>query len=99
MHRYGHYHSSILQDEDLQEALQVGLLSKAQDGYISAQDVVDRVASPEIQELLATKEGSKMITISLRTAQHWLKKMDWCYGSSKQGMYIDGHECEDVVNY
>ncbi|KIJ33322.1 hypothetical protein M422DRAFT_264710 [Sphaerobolus stellatus SS14] len=32
MHRYGCHHSSILEDEDLQEPLQLGLLEKAKDG-------------------------------------------------------------------
>jgi hypothetical protein len=99
MHRYGRYHSSILEDEDFQESIQLGLLEKAKDGFICAQDVVDLVSSPELQEKLGTKHGAKKTTISLRTAQHWLKKLDWHYGTAKRGMYIDGHEREDVVKY
>ncbi|KAJ7433379.1 hypothetical protein B0H11DRAFT_2259444 [Mycena galericulata] len=34
-----------------------------------------------------------------RVAQRWLKKLDWRYGKKKTGMYIDGHEREDVVAY
>lgn len=26
-------------------------------------------------------------------------KLDWRYGKKKKGMYIDGHEQEDVVQY
>jgi hypothetical protein len=35
----------------------------------------------------------------VRTARRWLKKLDWRYGRKKNGMYIDGHEREDVVQY
>ena len=98
MHRYGRYHSSILEDEDLQEPLQLGLLEKAKDGYICAQDIVDLVGSPELQEKLGTKHGAKT-TISLQTTQCWLKKLDWHYGNAKQGVYIDSHEQEDVIKY
>lgn len=36
---------------------------------------------------------------TLRTAQRWLKYFGWRYGKIKKGMYIDGHEREDVVQY
>ena len=45
------------------------------------------------------KLGSKAHTISEQTAQRWLKKLDWRYGRKKNGMYINGHEREDVVQY
>ena len=80
MHRYGRYHSSILEDEDIQEAIQLKLLQKAKNGYISGQDVVDIVSSPELRELLGAKRSGKVTSISLRTAQRWLKKLDWRHG-------------------
>jgi hypothetical protein len=43
--------------------------------------------------------GTKKYTISIRTARRWLKKLDWRYGRKRSGMYIDGHEREDVVAY
>ena len=43
--------------------------------------------------------GSRKKKISLHTAQRWLYMKGWCYGRKKSGMYIDGHECEDVVEY
>jgi len=77
-------------------------LRKAKGGYISGQDVVDIVSSPELQELLGAKGGGKVTSLSLWTAlwtaQHWLKKLKWRYGQPKKGMYIDGHEREDVVS-
>ena len=53
------------------------------------------MATPKMQVQL----GSKKITTSVRTARRWLRKMDWRYGRKKNGMYIDGHEREDVVEY
>ena len=37
--------------------------------------------------------------ISLLTAQRWLAKLKWRYKKVKNGMYIDGHEQNDVVAY
>jgi len=55
------------------------------------------VALPEIQEKLGGPGGRTKI--SLQTGQRWLKKLDWRYGRKKNGMYIDGHEREDIVKY
>jgi len=33
------------------------------------------------------------------TAQRWLRRLDWHYQKKKSGMYLDGHEREDVVTY
>jgi len=97
LHRYGTYHSSVLEDEDLAHEIQLHLTEISKKGYIRAQDVVDFVATPEIQARLA-KMG-KPRGISLRTAQRWLKKLSWRYTKKRNGMYIDGHEREDVVEY
>jgi len=34
-----------------------------------------------------------------RTAQHWLVKLGWMQTVLCKGVYMDGHECEDVVKY
>jgi len=99
MHCYSRYHLSILKDEDISQAIQLKLLQKAKGGFINGQDVVDIVGSPEVQELLGTKHGAKICSISLRTAQCWIKKLDWRYGQPKKGMYIDGHEHEHAIAY
>ena len=70
-------------------------MEMAKNGYIRAEDVVDYVTSPQIQ----AKLGSKAHGISIRMARHWLKKLDWRYGHKQNGMYINGHEREDVVQY
>ena len=55
MQFYGHYHSSILKDEDFAQGIQLWLIEIAKDGYIKAEDIVDYVATPEIQEKLGSK--------------------------------------------
>jgi hypothetical protein len=99
VHRYGQYHSSILNDEDFSETIKLHLQHlSATDGHFTAQSLVDFVASPEIQRRLEEADIQKR-TISVWTARRWLKHMDWRYGRRKNGMYIDGHEREDVVEY
>jgi len=62
------------------------------------EDIVDVVSSSELQQIFSwsgiTKPG-----ISERTGRRWLSKLDWQYGRTQKGMYIDGHECKDVVEY
>lgn len=95
LHRYGTFSSSILNDEDFTQRIQLHLLEVSKNGYVYAQDIVDYVSQPEVQESL----GMKKRTISLKTAQRWMRKLGWRYGKRKNGMYIDGHEREDVVQY
>ena len=96
LHRYGHFNSSILQDEDIAQAIQLHLLEIGKTGYIWAQDLVDYIAKLEVQEKLA---GKTCTTIHHRTACHWLKKLNWWYTRKKNGMYVDGHERDDVIQY
>ena len=93
-HRHGQHSVSILDDEDFTQDIQEHLQEIAKGGYIWAQDIVDHVSTPAIQERL----GAKKWAISIQTACRWLKKLNWHYGC-KKNMYIDGHEREDVVEY
>ncbi|KAJ6615170.1 hypothetical protein B0H10DRAFT_1801954 [Mycena sp. CBHHK59/15] len=99
LHRYGQYHSSILNDEDFEDSIKLHLqFVAAKDGNFTALTLVDFVASPEIQEKL-DEAGVTKHSISVWTARCWLKRLDWRYGRRKNGMYVDGHEREDVVAY
>ncbi|KAF7378025.1 hypothetical protein MSAN_00226400 [Mycena sanguinolenta] len=99
LHRYGQYHSSILNDEDFADSIKLYLQSVSRkEGHFKAQDLVDFVASPEMQDRLE-EAGIRKRSISVWTARRWLKRLDWRYGHRKNGMYIDGHEWEDVVAY
>jgi hypothetical protein len=102
MHHYGEFHSSMLDDEDFSNDLQAYLLEiSAKDQYISPTHVVDFVQTSEVQRRFQHRAGgpSEKVAISERTAQRWLKRLDWRYGLKKKGMYIDGHERDDVVAY
>lgn len=94
LHRYCHPHRSILDDEDLSETIHDHLMNIAKTGFIRAQDIVDFISSKDMQDKL----GGRM-SISERTAWRWLHKLDWQYKKLSNGMYIDGHEREDVVKY
>ena len=97
-HRLTQARWSVLQDEDIAQDLQLQLTQRAKNQYIKAADVVEIIASPEIQEKFA-QIGVVKPSISERTAQRWLWKMRWRYRALRHGMYADGHEREDVVAY
>ena len=56
LHWFGQAPSSILHDEDFAQAIQIHLQSVAKDGYIQAQDIVDFIKSPEMQQKLEESE-------------------------------------------
>ncbi|KAF7302004.1 RNF220 domain-containing protein [Mycena indigotica] len=90
---------SLLDDEDFALAIKLHLQTVcAKNKHFRAQDIVDFVASAGMQERLETA-GIQKRSISVRTARRWLKRMDWRFGARKNGMYVDGHEREDVVAY
>ncbi|KAJ6485990.1 hypothetical protein C8R45DRAFT_789220, partial [Mycena sanguinolenta] len=89
----------ILNDEDFSDAIKLHLQNvSGKDGHFTAQTLVDFVATPEIQEMLEQADVRKR-SISVWTARRWLKRLDWRYGRRKNGMYVDGHERDDVVAY
>jgi len=93
---YGWFNTWALEDEDLSHRIQLHLQELAKKHqYIRAQDIVDFISSPEMQGCM----GTKRTTISAHTALRWLKAHEWRYGSLGKGMYKDGHEQEDVVEY
>lgn len=96
---YGTSNHSLLADEDFAQTMQLYLLERSKGGYITAKDVVDFVATEEMQEKIKSKGDGTKTTISFRTAHRWLNVLNWRYGKKKRGMYIDGHEREDVVEY
>jgi hypothetical protein len=98
VHQYGKLHTSVLQDKYFSQSIQLHLQKIVKDGYIQAQDIVDFMETPEMQTKL-NEIGSRKKKILLCTAQCWLHTMGWHYGRKKNGMYIDGHEHEDVVEY
>lgn len=91
-HMYGRFNSSFMADEDVVGNIHLHLQSLGK--WVSAKDIVRYVATPEFQARLSVKRK-----IKLRTAQCWMKKMGYRWRKEPKGMYSDGHEREDVVNY
>jgi len=74
------------------------LSEKARAGFIKAQDVCNIIVGNKFQNLFL-QVGICKCSISLSMAQQWLAKLKWCYHEVKKGMYIDGHERDDIVAY
>ena len=74
------------------------MTEKAKRGFLKVQDVVEVIASLEMQAIFMQK-GITKATISAKTALHWLEKLGWTYEKLKHGMYLDGHKRLDVVKY
>ena len=81
---YGTTNSSLLANEDFAQRIQLYLLERSKEGYIKAQDIVDFVATEEMQEMIKRLKGEgAKLTISLRTAERWLNALNWRYGKKK----------------
>ncbi|KAF7344243.1 hypothetical protein MVEN_01715500 [Mycena venus] len=89
---YGKMNGSVLEDEDLAQKLHLHLQGIGK--YVAAQDLVNYMATDEMKRRLNLNKG-----ISLRTAQRWMKRMEYRWTKEPKGMYFDGHECEDVMDY
>ena len=98
LHSYGYTRQTALEDEEIVQEIQAELSERAKSGFIKAQDVCEIVASMKTQTLFA-RLGIDKPGISLSTAQRWLAKMKWRYTKMKNGMYIDGHERDNIVTY
>ncbi|KAF9231951.1 hypothetical protein BU15DRAFT_55577 [Melanogaster broomeanus] len=83
---------SRIDDESLAADLKLHLQSVGK--FNLTQDLVDYLSLPENQMRHGFKE-----TISLKTAQRWMKKMGYRWKMEPKGQYADGHEREDVVYY
>ncbi|KAH9014698.1 hypothetical protein EDB84DRAFT_1568033 [Lactarius hengduanensis] len=97
-HHYGQSRWNVLDDEDVSQTLQSLLLSHTKGRYITASDVVEIVSGAAMQEKFS-RSGISRSSISDRTARRWLQRLSWHYGPMRNGMYLDGHEREDVVAY
>ena len=98
LHSYGYTRQMALEDGEVLQAIQEELSEKSKIGFIKAQDVCNIVASEKLQ-VLFSRLGIPKPSISQSTAQRWLAKMKWRYSKTKNGMYIGGHEREDVMAY
>ena len=90
--QYGRWNVSLLEDEDLAQEIHVHLQGIGK--YVKAMDIVHFLDTPEMKARLKLKK-----TISLATAQRWMRVMDYRWTKNPQGQFVDGHEREDVVEY
>ena len=97
-HAYCYSRNTVLENDDVMQVIQEELDGRAKSGFIKTEDVCEIVASEKIQDLFV-RLGVHKPSISKMTAQRWLSKLNWRYGKKKNGMYIDGHERDDVVAY
>jgi hypothetical protein len=98
----GHQHrkmrSMVLNNENIIHELKLALEKRAKTGFLSAAEVGEVVSSSDMQACFA-EAGIYQPSISKSTAHCWLDKLGWRYGRQQNGMYVDGHECEDIVEY
>jgi len=92
LNEYGRWNVSLLEDEDLAQEIHLHLQGIGK--YVKAMDIVHYLDTPEMKTRLKLKK-----TISLVTAQRWMRVMDYRWGKAPSGQYVDGHEREDVVEY
>ena len=78
LHCLGQAQSAVLRDEDIASEIQTRIIEKFKKGFLKAEDIVDLVASPEIQKVFSKKGICKPL-ISKKTATCWLQKLDWQY--------------------
>ena len=98
LHSYCYVQQAVLEDDDVFQEVQGQLSERAKSGFIKAKDVCEIVAGERVQNLFMRLGVDKM-SISTLTAQRWLVKLNWRYSQKKNGMYIDGHERDNVMAY
>ncbi|KAH8979873.1 hypothetical protein EDB92DRAFT_1954569 [Lactarius akahatsu] len=96
--QYSHSRQTVLDDEDISQFIQLQIMAHTKGHYLTASDIVKVVAGEAVQEKFS-HSGITKPTISERTACRWLQKLNWHFGPTQNGMYLDGHECPDVVAY
>ena len=93
---------SWLNDEGVQLAVREWLAGATEGeltGYRLARAVGKYLDSRRAQQALVECFGLEDNRIRARTARRWMKKMGFSYDEVKKGVYVDGHEREDVVRY
>ena len=90
---HGAWRTSILySDEDLKLSIIAHLQGLGK--YFSASDLLNFLNTPDILDRLGRTKK-----LSLRTAQRWLKLLGFRWRKEGKGMYSDGHERQDVVDF
>lgn len=61
------------------------------------EETFERVRDEEVERV--EKGHPRKVSLQARTAREWLNKMGYRWKNIKKGVFIDGHEREDVVEY
>ncbi|KIL54192.1 hypothetical protein M378DRAFT_188729 [Amanita muscaria Koide BX008] len=85
---------SLLKDESVRNATR-GWLTEQEVGSITPQKFVHALNEKILPELGIKPEKA----LSERTARRWLIKLGWTRTLYKKGIYLDGHERPDVIEY
>lgn len=71
-----------------------GHLQSLNKEYLEPNNILEYLNNEEVLVRIGRKRP-----VALHTANKWMKAMGYRYGKAPSGMYIDGHEREDVVAY
>ena len=85
-HQLNKKRGTILDDKDIAQEIRTRMVEKAGKGFLKAQDLVEIVASADMQANFAQKGISKP-SISIKTVLRWLEKLGWTFEQLKNGMY------------
>ncbi|KAG2342076.1 hypothetical protein BDR05DRAFT_949332 [Suillus weaverae] len=83
-----HTHPSLLNNKRVHQSVRC---------FLTVQEAGQHKVNGTIIPALGLDLGKN--TISENCARHWLKKLGYELTSVKKGIYVDGHECADVVEY
>ena len=90
---HGSWNISLIDaDEELKQEITLFLQSKGK--YVKAAHIVKYLKDPSVRERWELKKE-----ISLATAKRWMKKLGYRWIKKHRGLYFDGHERDDVINY
>lgn len=90
---YGNSKKSIMTDENFVAEIKE-YIRTIKNKFFTAEDVAAYVNRPEFLRRLNRTKPFAVSTVKL-----WLKEMDFTFDEGRKGMYVDGHEREDVVAY
>lgn len=85
---------SLLSDEDVSSRIREWLIA-APKGSRNP----DKLANWVNNSLLLEIYGNGYTHVSVRSVRNWMNTLGYKYGVWKKGVFIDGHEREDVVEY
>nr|CAG8661904.1 11854_t:CDS:2 [Entrophospora candida] len=85
---------SLWSHEDIAD--QVGSYVRSNKFDITPKNLCKHVNETILPNIGVDNEDKK---ISESTAKRWLKKLGWEFGTHEKGLYADGHERDDVVEY